>query len=109
MFTVLLIGGFIYYSKIRTVSVNKNINKWSLYPNPTVSGVNIQFAKNSGSNYKIEFINSFGQLIFQKNYSIDKASSLNIDWPEKPAAGIYFLRVTDLNSHTAQIERLKVL
>jgi hypothetical protein len=101
--------GKISYSEIRSVYINHNEQKFTLYPNPTVSGINIQFVKNYGSDYKIDLINSYGQLIYQKSYSINKATSLNIDWPNKPAPGIYFIRVTDLSNHSEQIERLKVL
>src|SRR5665213_1208322 len=71
------ITGKISYSEIRSVYINHNKQKFTLYPNPTVSGINIQFVKNFGSDYKIDLINIYGQLIFQKNYSINKATSIN--------------------------------
>lgn len=99
-----------FYSEIRRAYVkNQNSPKVSVYPNPVVSGINIQFVNNETSNYKVELFNSFGQLIFQKNYDVSKVSSVNIDWPQKPAPGNYFLRVTDTNHHKAQVERLRIL
>jgi hypothetical protein len=103
-------AGKVFYSEIRSVYIdNSKKQKISIYPNPTVSGVNIQFADNSGSDYRVELFNSYGQLIFLKNYNITKAAAINIDWPRKPAPGTYFLKVTDVNHRTEQIQRLKIL
>ncbi len=71
--------GKVTYSEIRSVFINNNKQKITLYPNPAISGVNIQFVKNYGSDYKVELFNSYGQIIFQKNYSTNKSSSINID------------------------------
>jgi len=103
-------SGRITYSEIRSVYVDKLTNtRLSLYPNPAVSGVHIQFVNSTGSNYRIELINSYGQLLFLKNYSLNKSSTLNIEWPDKPAPGTYFLKVTDIDNRSEQVERLKIL
>ncbi len=103
-------SGKVTYSEIRTIYINDSQKpKLSVYPNPSVSGVNIQFVNNAGSDYRVELINSYGQLFFIKNYNLSKASSISIDWPKKPAPGTYFLKVTDLNHHSEQVERLKIL
>jgi hypothetical protein len=103
-------SGRVYYSEIRSIYINNSQKqKLSLYPNPTVSGVSIRFVNNTGSEYKVELFNSYGQLIFLKNYSLSKAASINIAWPDKPAPGIYFIKVTDINHHGEQVERLKIL
>ncbi len=104
------ISGKVSYSEVRSVYIDNSKNqKISVYPNPTVSGVNIQFADNSGSDYRVELFNSYGQLIFFKNYNLTKAAAINIDWPRKPAPGTYFLKVTDVDRRTEQVERLKIL
>jgi hypothetical protein len=104
------VSGSVYYSEIRSIYINNSQKqKLSLYPNPTVSGVNIRFVNKTGSEYKVELFNSYGQLIFLKNYSLSKATSINIALPDKPAPGIYFIKVTDINHHGEQVERLKIL
>jgi len=101
--------GKVLYSEIRTAGISKN-NKatYSLYPNPSVSGINIQFVKTIGD-YEVELINSFGQLNFQKKYALNQNGSINIEWAHKPAAGIYFLKVRDLKNNTEKVERLKIM
>jgi len=102
--------GKVLYSGIRTATIGEN-NKatYSLYPNPSISGINIRFAKPTGGDYEIELINSYGQSNFLKKYSFNQSGSVNIEWPHKPAAGIYFLKVRDLKSNTEQVERLKIM
>ncbi len=102
--------GQILYSEIRTVSINKNNSaKYSLYPNPSVTGIHIQFSNNAGGEYEVELINSYGQSNFKKKYSFNQGGALNIEWPNKPAAGIYFLKVRDLKNNTEQVEKLKIM
>jgi hypothetical protein len=102
-------AGKFLYSEIRTASINKNNNAtYSLYPNPTISGINVQFVKTNGE-YEVELINSLGQSNFLKKYSFSQGGSIYIEWPHKPAAGTYFLKVRDLKNKTEQVERLQIL
>ncbi|HVZ97536.1 MAG TPA: T9SS type A sorting domain-containing protein, partial [Chitinophagaceae bacterium] len=97
------------YSEVRTVALNGKGAQYSLYPNPSITGITIQFNNPAGGNYEVNLINAYGQLNFKKKYSLDQGGSIKIEWPEKPAAGIYFLMVKDLTHQTQQIERLKIL
>ena len=103
-------AGKILYSEIRIINCNKNlIATYSAYPNPSVTGVNIQFIKDTDGDYHVELINSTGQLIFQKKYTLNKGGSINIEWTKKPASGIYFLKVRDVKNNLAQIVRLQIM
>jgi hypothetical protein len=104
-------SGKISYSETRSVAINKNhaATTYSLYPNPSVTGVNIQFAKNTGGNYEVKLINSTGQAIFQKKYSLNQNGSINIEWSHKPVPGIYYLKVTDLKTKLEETARLQVM
>ncbi len=98
------------YSEIRTATIsNNNKAAYSLYPNPSITGLNIQFTKPTGGEYEVELINSNGQSNFLKKYSLDQGGSINIEWPHKPAAGIYYLRVRDLRDKTEQVERVQIM
>ena len=98
------------YSDIRTVSINKKAAaNYSLYPNPSVTGINIQFTKSLASNYQVELISSTGQRIFMKKYLINPNGSINIEWPRKPMPGIYYLKVKDLNSNLFETARLQIM
>ena len=104
------LSGKEFYSEVRSIHVNNSeTQKLSLYPNPTVSGVNIRFENNTGSDYRVELFDSYGRLIFFKTYLLNKAASLNIDWPKKPAPGTYFVKVTDIDHGKEQVQRLKIL
>lgn len=103
-------AGKVLYSEIRIINCNKNlIATYSAYPNPSVTGVNIQFIKNAGGDYHVELINSTGQLIFEKKYTLNKGGSINIEWTKKPASGIYFLKVRDVKNNLAKIVRLQIM
>lgn len=102
-------SGKIVYSEIRSVTTNKNADtKYSLYPNPSVAGVNIQFAKNTGGNYQVKLINTTGQKLFEKIYSLNPNGSINIEWPRKPMPGIYYLKVKDLKTSFEQTAKLQI-
>ena len=104
------VSGKSFYSEIRQAGITtKNNSNVVVYPNPTVSGINIQFAKAGGGNYKVEMINGVGQMFFHKNYQTANPSSVNIEWPHKPAPGIYYVRVTDMNNQTFQLKKLQIL
>jgi len=106
--------GAALYSEIRSLHVKNNNrntvkNTYSLYPNPTISGINLQFVKSTGGNYEVELFNSLGQSNFLKRYSLVQSGNINIEWPQKPVPGIYYLKVRDLNNKTEQVERLQIL
>ncbi len=95
---------------IRSVAKNKNLSvKYSLYPNPSVSGVNIRFAENTGGSYEVKLVNTTGQKIFEKKYALNRDGFINIEWPQKPVPGIYYLKVKDLDTGVEEIARLEVM
>lgn len=101
--------GKFLYSEIRTASVTKNNNaSYTLYPNPSISGLHIQFAKTTGGEYEVELFNINGQSNFLKKYFLNQSGSINIEWLHKPAAGIYYLKVRDLQNKTEQVQRLQI-
>ncbi|MDE3212732.1 MAG: choice-of-anchor E domain-containing protein [Bacteroidota bacterium] len=99
------------YSSVKSLLFDQGARQigMSFYPNPAVSGIQLQFLKNYGGNYLVEIINDAGQVIFTKNYSMTGPSSVNIQWPRKPAPGLYFLKVLDLNRSVQQVERLQIM
>ena len=104
------VSGKSFYSEIRQAGIKtKNTSNVVVFPNPTVSGINIRFETANGGKYKVEMINSVGQMIFNKNYNTSKPSSVNIEWHRKPAPGIYYVRVTDMNNQTFQLKKLQIL
>ena len=104
-------SGKVSYSNVRNISINKknSVHNYSVYPNPSVSGINLQFVKTNNGSYDVKLLNANGQSIFQKNYLINNSSSINIEWPRKPLPGIYFLKIRDLKTNVEQVERLQIM
>jgi Secretion system C-terminal sorting domain len=103
-------AGKVSYSATRNISISKNnAANYSVYPNPTVAGINIQFLKTNNGNYQVQLFNSNGQTLFQKKYIVDNNNSINVDWPRKLLPGIYFLKVRDLKTNLDQVEKLQVM
>lgn len=104
-------SGKVSYSNVRSISINKKngVRNYSVYPNPSVAGISIQFMKTDNGNYNVELLNAGGQSIFQKKYLINNSNSINIDWPRKPLPGIYFLKIKDLKTNLEQVERLQIM
>jgi|GEM_PF-1098149 len=78
------------YNCISTVE-NKEVNDFSssisIYPNPTHDIVNIQINENNRTDYDVEIVNIFGQVIIHHNTQL---VDINI---EKLNPGLYFLNV----------------
>lgn len=97
------------YSEVRTVVLGGGASDYAVYPNPSVTGISISFRDPAGGNYQVDLINAYGQLQYTHKYQLTEGGAVRIEWPQKPASGIYFLRVRDLSRQTEQIERLKIL
>jgi Secretion system C-terminal sorting domain len=103
-------SGHYSYSPVKTILVNpNNMAGISFYPNPAVSGIQVQFLNKNGGQYMIEILNTAGQVIYNKKYSVAGNGNLNIQWSHNPQPGIYFLRVLDINNNTQQVEKLQIL
>src|ERR1017187_845263 len=102
-------GGFIY-SAINSIQVKGNDQvSYRLFPNPSITGVQLQFLNSVGGAYSVELYNEVGRAIFGKNYNIDGNATISIQWPVKPPAGIYYLRIRDLETNLTQVERVSIL
>ncbi len=76
---------------INSSSIN-NDNTLYIYPNPTTNYVNIKF--NSFDEYTLNIINTFGEIIFTKQYN--NKNNVNIS-TENFARGLYFIQITNSN------------
>ena len=88
-------NGDINYSEIRIVELDKSDQKISLYPNPSNTFVNIVFS-NSIGNLQTDIFAANGQLL-QRNYFAN-ANSVHINFRNKLASGVYFIKVFDVQS-----------
>ncbi len=97
-----------------TTILNVGINQlngslgFSIYPNPSDGIFNISFYANSKSDYKVELINSLGQLIFKEllsNYSGQYSKRINISEYGK---GIYTISLMNTNNENQNIKKIIV-
>jgi hypothetical protein len=88
-------NGDINYSEIRTVELDKSDQRISVYPNPSNSFVNIVFS-NSIGNLQTDIFAANGELI-QRNYFVN-TNSAHINFKNKLACGVYFIKVFDMRS-----------
>lgn len=76
-------------SNLCLVSVEEqNLERFSIYPNPTSGSINIDLGENL-TNPSIILTNSFGQVVLTKSFSTTDFISLDINSPK----GIYFLQL----------------
>ncbi len=103
-------GKSAYNSNVRSVEVNHSSStKYTPYPNPSVKGVNIQFATYTSGDYEVQLVNGNGHKVFGQKYALNKNNSIKIEWPQKPMPGIYYLKVKDLNTSIEETSRLQVM
>jgi len=75
-------------SNLPTSLHENDINKYSIYPNPTTGPINIDLGEDL-SNVKATLTNGLGQVVITKKYPSTNYISLDIDGPK----GIYFLQL----------------
>ncbi len=87
--------------------VNNSAIKNRLYPNPSPNGnFNLQFHDANRGDWKVEILNSSGQLISRHNFQ--NVSIANINTDNRLSKGIYLVRATNIKSRDTFIERLLV-
>jgi len=99
--------GRVSYSKTSMVILN-NSGATILFPNPAVNGVNVQLEKQVQGEMEISLVNAVGQTIFKKLYRVDKLNNINVQWPASVRAGVYYMKVKDLQTQMTTTSRLFV-
>lgn len=93
--------GSIKYSGVRSVDLgNGTSGGLYLYPNPSSEFINVVFNQ-SGGNWQVDILGVNGNLI-QRNYSLNTTTA-HIDFQRSLAAGVYFIRVTNQQTHASRI------
>ena len=88
-------NGDLNYSEIRIVELDENKQKISLFPNPSSNFVNLVFT-NSINDLQTDIFAANGELI-QRNY-FTNTSLAHINFQNKLASGVYFIKVFDMQS-----------
>ena len=99
------------YTPVRTVALSSRIPvKVSTYPNPASSanGFTLSFDRLIKGNYNIQVVGAAGDIVFEKNISVNNTSTIPVEWSAKPAPGLYFARITSKADLQQQVVRLVV-
>jgi hypothetical protein len=92
------------YSNI--IILKSSLNEIVVYPNPVKDGFQISFGSEKPSDYKIELINSNGQLFYTTVIKNISTSTVNYYRDSLIKPGIYLLRVTDKTTGKAEVHKL---
>ena len=95
------------YSPVKTISFDENglINP-SIFPNPAVKTVNVQFESPQTGTISVELINTTGQVLQQNTVRAAKMNGLQFDLKQKYPRGSYWLRVRNLGTGEQSVSRL---
>ncbi|HYK57624.1 MAG TPA: T9SS type A sorting domain-containing protein, partial [Flavisolibacter sp.] len=97
-------AGKIAYSN--TVSIKWKTDRVHVYPNPVKDAVNISLTADAPTNYRIELVNSAGQLLYSSHLKHIRSKSFSYTRTSKFQPGIYLLRITNLDENTSDIHKL---
>lgn len=100
-------SGKIQYSAIRTIDIsNKQQLTLNVFPNPADREINLQFDTPQKNNMQADLINSIGQTIESNRIIANGSRQYALMLRNKYPAGVYFLRVSNINSKEQNITRL---
>ena len=95
------------YSQVKTISFDENglINP-SIYPNPAVKTVNVQFESPQTGTLMLELINTTGQVMQQSTVRATKMNNVQFDLKQKYPRGAYWLRIRNTGTGEQSVNRV---
>ncbi|HEY0677327.1 MAG TPA: choice-of-anchor E domain-containing protein [Chitinophagaceae bacterium] len=100
------ISGDISYSPIRIIQLSSSPGAYSVSPNPVRKHASISFARPQTGDYGVEIINSVGQTIYKKTYSLSNESLIEVDLPQQQNPGLYYLRINNLSTKEQLVQKI---
>lgn len=92
-------GKTIRYSEIKALLPGGNaLSAMSIYPNPVIRNINLQFDEPLNGDYNIELANQVGQVVLKRQMRINNSMKLELLIDNPPAPGIYYLRARQAGS-----------
>ncbi|MBL7698562.1 MAG: choice-of-anchor E domain-containing protein [Chitinophagaceae bacterium] len=87
------------YSQIKALLAGgKTMPSLSIYPNPVVRNINLQFDEPLSGDYNIELANQVGQIVLRKRVRLNNNMTMEIQVDDPPTPGIYYLRAMEAGS-----------
>ena len=92
-------NGSFSYSKTVSVTIDKAVSSWVVFPNPTIDKVNL-FCNANYSNIKIELYDAVGKLVFiQANDNANKGDVISLS-VGKLSKGVYSIKLKANNTES---------
>ena len=86
----------------------KNNPGVSIYPNPVVTGMSINFDRPINGDYSVDLVSLSGQVVTTKKVKLLNSSAIPLSWTSKPSPGVYFTRITNNSTREQQIVRVVI-
>jgi hypothetical protein len=89
-------NGKISYTTVQTLNIDSDTpGGFTLYPNPVVNRVSLQFDGNLNGSYRIDITNQIGQTVYAEIAKFRNQSKTDLKIAGSIAPGIYYIRVKD--------------
>jgi hypothetical protein len=79
-----------------------------IYPNPVVRKAGLQFDRELKGPFTIQLINLAGQVVYNRLVRLNNQSAIQVDLPNPPPPGIYYLQVTSNETRQAYGKKLLI-
>ncbi len=97
-------NGYTRFSEVRQLALqNSTIPKFFITPNPSNGIVGIKFDNNGSGKMKLEIFNAQGQRAVEKEIVVSGSSYQQVAALQ---SGVYWVKITDVNSHLSCVNQL---
>ena len=95
-------SGLLGYSEVKTVDMGSDMAAQPiLYPNPSDQFINIVFNQPGNGDWQIDLFAANGSILERKNFI--NVNTAHIDFQQILASGVYFARLTNLQTQKNQV------
>jgi hypothetical protein len=102
-------NGVSTYSTVKMVNLTAGAEVGiQSFPNPVTNSVTLTFDENQTGDFLFSVISITGQVILQKEVVLSGSNLVNLDIPNHPAKGMYFLRSEDLAHNKRYVNKLLI-
>ncbi len=97
------------YTAIKTINLDgSGMAGYQVYPNPVHNSVMLEFAQAQSANFVVSLISTAGQLIQQKQVTLNGNNQIRMDLNSQPATGLYYLQARDQTHNQQYITKVLI-
>jgi hypothetical protein len=101
--------GEVHYSAVRTVLLEQpGVLSMNVAPNPASKSISILFDTPTNGDFEVSLVNMAGQSVFKKEYKLRNSYQLNVEWPQVPPSGVYFLQTRNRLTNIGRLTKLVI-